>query len=137
MFEIIGKIIIINLEICFKDPRDDGYMVHLRDLLWRHLGEETVLITCDAATEASIPLSGVNGALMTANFGVTPWPVSVPKALALLRKFQKKGPLVDSEFYPGWITHWGFPHSADVSVPSVVKCLEGLLEANASFVMYV
>lgn len=24
----------------------------------------------------------------------------------LLRKYQPNGPLVNSEFYPGWYTHW-------------------------------
>lgn len=29
----------------------------------------------------------------------------------LLRKYQPKGPLVNSEFYPGWFTHWQEPLS--------------------------
>lgn len=27
----------------------------------------------------------------------------------LLRKYQPNGPLVNSEFYPGWFTHWQEP----------------------------
>lgn len=27
----------------------------------------------------------------------------------LLRKYQPDGPLVNSEFYPGWFTHWQEP----------------------------
>ena len=26
-----------------------------------------------------------------------------------LRRFQPNGPLVNSEYYPGWLTHWGEP----------------------------
>lgn len=28
---------------------------------------------------------------------------------ATMRKYQPKGPLVASEFYPGWLTHWQQP----------------------------
>ena len=27
------------------------------------------------------------------------------------RLFEPRGPLINSEFYTGWIDHWGYPHS--------------------------
>ncbi|GIY78383.1 beta-galactosidase [Caerostris darwini] len=53
----------------------------------------------------------------------------------MLRWTQASGPLVNSEFYPGWLDHWGQPH-AKVSSDSIVKTLTDMLEANASVNVY-
>ncbi|GFV89323.1 hypothetical protein TNCV_4151431 [Trichonephila clavipes] len=49
----------------------------------------------------------------------------------LLRYTQADGPLVNSEFYPGYLDHWGHPHSTKTA-ESVVKTLNEMLAANAS-----
>lgn len=52
-----------------------------------------------------------------------------------MRKYEKRGPLVNSEFYPGWLAHWQEPppiiHSDDV-----VKQMKVMLSLNASFSFY-
>lgn len=46
--------------------------------------------------------------------------VNVREAFGVQRLFQPKGPLVNSEFYPGWIDHWGQPHSTrNISVSGI------------------
>lgn len=40
-----------------------------------------------------------------------------------LRRFQNNGPLVNSEYYPGWLTHWGEPLQR-VSTQIVVATLK-------------
>lgn len=52
-----------------------------------------------------------------------------------MKKVQKGGPLVNSEFYPGWLAHWQEPIPV---VPSndVVKSMNIMLAMNASFNFY-
>lgn len=47
-----------------------------------------------------------------------------------------KGPLMNSEFYPGWLAHWGekFPI---VDTKSVVETLKDMLKIGASVNFYV
>jgi len=52
-----------------------------------------------------------------------------------MRKVQKGGPLVNSEFYPGWLTHWQESESI-VDTNDVVKQMKVMLAMNASFSFY-
>lgn len=61
---------------------------------------------------------------------------NVTNAFAPLRKIQPHGPLVNSELYPGWLTHWGESKSVAHSV-YVVKTTRELLAINASLNYYV
>ena len=45
---------------------------------------------------------------------------NVTKAFETMRLFEPRGPLVNSEYYPGWLDYWGDPHSTvDAQVNSV------------------
>ncbi|GIY39110.1 beta-galactosidase-1-like protein [Caerostris extrusa] len=52
-----------------------------------------------------------------------------------LRYTQAEGPLVNSEFYPGYLDRWGHPHSTKTT-ESVVKTLTEMLSMNASVNFY-
>lgn len=52
-----------------------------------------------------------------------------------MRKTQKRGPLVNSEFYAGWLGHWREPMPA-VSADDVVRSLKDMLALNASVNVY-
>lgn len=52
-----------------------------------------------------------------------------------MKKFQKGGPPVNSEFYPGWLAHWQEPHPK-VNSSAVVKQMKSMLSMNASFSFY-
>lgn len=58
---------------------------------------------------------------------------SVP--FSKLRKFQPKGPLVNSEFYPGWLDHWAEGHQKREAA-SIGMYLDKILAMNASVNMY-
>lgn len=45
----------------------------------------------------------------------------------MLRKYQPNGPLVNSEFYPGWFTHWQEPKMATRDTESVAESLRCIL----------
>lgn len=54
-----------------------------------------------------------------------------------LRKYMPTGPLMNSEFYPGWLTHWG-EHFAQTSTNDIVITLEAMLQSkiNINFYMF-
>lgn len=52
-----------------------------------------------------------------------------------MTKFQKGGPFVNSEFYPGWLTHWQ-EQLATVDGEDVVETMKDMLAVNASFSFY-
>jgi len=52
-----------------------------------------------------------------------------------MKTFQKGGPPVNSEFYPGWLAHWQEPHPK-VKSADVVNQVKSMLSLNASFSFY-
>lgn len=54
-----------------------------------------------------------------------------------MRKFAPHGPLVNSEYYPGWLTHWNESFQKVDTWP-VVKTLDEMLKtgANVNFYMF-
>jgi beta-galactosidase len=53
-----------------------------------------------------------------------------------LRRYQASGPLMNSEYYTGWITHWGDKVMSQRTTESVVLGVERMLSLNASFNFY-
>uniref|UniRef100_A0A2K5XRY0 Galactosidase beta 1 like n=1 Tax=Mandrillus leucophaeus TaxID=9568 RepID=A0A2K5XRY0_MANLE len=60
---------------------------------------------------------------------------NMTKIFTLLRKYEPHGPLVNSEYYTGWLDYWGQNHSTR-SVSAVTKGLENMLKLGASVNMY-
>uniref|UniRef100_A0A2K6FWS9 Galactosidase beta 1 like n=1 Tax=Propithecus coquereli TaxID=379532 RepID=A0A2K6FWS9_PROCO len=60
---------------------------------------------------------------------------NMTKIFTLLRQYEPHGPLVNSEYYTGWLDYWGHNHSTR-SVPAVTKGLEKMLKLGASVNMY-
>lgn len=62
-------------------------------------------------------------------------PDKINSSFDLQRKYAPRGPLVNSEFYPGWLDHWQKPHSK-VSTNSVTTALDHILALGASVNIY-
>ncbi|PIO37014.1 hypothetical protein AB205_0046250 [Aquarana catesbeiana] len=90
---------------------DYDYLRHLTKLFRQHLGDDVILFTTDG--------SGTN----------------VTEAFAVQRFSEPNGPLVNSEFYTGWLDHWGEPHSV-VATDRIVKTLTEILDHGANVNMY-
>lgn len=60
---------------------------------------------------------------------------SVSQCFNYLRAVQKRGPLVNSEFYAGWLAHWkeSMPF---VSANEIVRVMKDMLALNASINFY-
>lgn len=107
---------------------DKLYTAWLRDITRRFLVDQVVLFTTDGNADAFIKCGQIAEVYTTIDFGSGG---NVQAAFDVQRKWQPNGPLVNSEFYPGWIDQWGQPHST-VDMARVAKSLDEILALNAS-----
>uniref|UniRef100_A0A2K6L6T3 Galactosidase beta 1 n=1 Tax=Rhinopithecus bieti TaxID=61621 RepID=A0A2K6L6T3_RHIBE len=60
---------------------------------------------------------------------------NITDAFQIQRKCEPKGPLINSEFYTGWLDHWGQPHST-IKTEVVASSLYDILARGASVNLY-
>lgn len=110
-----------------KDPK---YKIHLRDTLRKFLGgnDSVVLFTTDGNGANFLDCGPIPEVLITTDYGDG---ANVTAAISTLRKYQPKGPVVNSEYYTGWLDHWEENHSKR-NAKSVAKTLDEMLSANMS-----
>lgn len=112
---------------------DTQYMLHLRDKVRQHFGEDHVLYTTDGASQGLVSCgSNISGVYPTIDFGPGS---NVTEAFSVQRRFAPLGPLVNSEYYSGWLDYWGKPHSK-VSVKEAVGTLREILDMGANVNIY-
>ncbi|KAI4880206.1 hypothetical protein NFI96_020531 [Prochilodus magdalenae] len=138
---------------------DFDYYRHLVQLFRYHLGEEVVLFTTDGGSLGYLKCGAMQGLYTTVDFGPG---ANVTAAFEAQRHAQPYGPLllhsfssiqlmqdknlglvlkipddfqVNSEFYTGWLDHWGAPHSV-TPTEVVVKSLTEMLDMGANVNMY-
>ncbi|XP_069469235.1 beta-galactosidase [Ambystoma mexicanum] len=111
---------------------DYNYLRHLRTLFRFHLGERAVLFTTDGNGDQYLRCGSIQGFYATVDFGPGS---NVTASFITQRHSEPKGPLVNSEFYTGWLDHWGEHHSV-VSTQAIVQSLNEILAHGASVNMY-
>ncbi|XP_062861639.1 beta-galactosidase-1-like protein [Trichomycterus rosablanca] len=111
---------------------DYNYMRTLRLLFRSFLGEDVVLFTTDGNTDKELVCGTLEGLYTTIDFGTG---TNITAAFQRQRRFEPKGPLVNSEFYTGWLDHWGDKHSS-VQSQEVSKMLREMLSMGANVNMY-
>ncbi|XP_036394746.1 beta-galactosidase [Megalops cyprinoides] len=111
---------------------DYNYLRHLSQLFRSHLGQEVVLFTTDGAGLGYLRCGALQGLYATVDFGPG---ANVSAAFAAQRHAEPRGPLVNSEFYTGWLDHWGERHAV-VSSAIVAKSLNEILALGASVNLY-
>lgn len=76
----------------------------------------------------------VNGTYSTVDFGPG---ANINQSFSYQRQYSPHGPLINSEFYPGWLDLWGHDHST-VGTGEIVKTLDEMLAvgANVNFYMF-
>lgn len=114
-----GPIIMVQIENEYGSyfTCNRKYMEWLRDLTAHHVGGNAILYTTDGPSY--VGCGHVEGALATIDFGAR---TDVKSAWSKLKHYQPKGPLVNSEFYPGWLTHWQ-ENMQRVNTDAIVKTL--------------
>ncbi|XP_068606761.1 beta-galactosidase [Brachionichthys hirsutus] len=111
---------------------DYNYLRHLSTLFRSHLGDDAVLFTTDGAGAGYLKCGSLQGLYATVDFGPGG---NVTAAFEAQRCAEPHGPLVNSEFYTGWLDHWGSPHSV-VPAALVAKSLNEILAVGASVNLY-
>ncbi|XP_030064613.1 beta-galactosidase-1-like protein isoform X2 [Microcaecilia unicolor] len=111
---------------------DYNYMRHLYKLFRNFLGDQVVLFTTDGNSDKELKCGTLQGLYATVDFGPVP---NITQAFAAQRHFEPKGPLVNSEYYTGWLDYWGSNHSTS-SPEKVAQGLYDMLEIGANVNMY-
>lgn len=111
---------------------DYSYLRHLLTIFRIYLGDDVVLFTTDGNTDNELRCGSLQGLLATVDFGPAD---NATKAFELLRRVQPRGPLVNSEYYTGWLDYWGEKHASS-SAEQVSQGLQDILETGASVNMY-
>lgn len=127
-----GNIISIQVENEYGSYKvcDFKYMRHLAGLFRALLGDEILLFTTDGPQ--GLRCGSLQGLYATVDFGPAD---NVTRIFSLLREYEPHGPLVNSEYYTGWLDYWGQNHSTR-STPAVARGLERILKLGASVNMY-
>lgn len=129
-----GNIIMVQVENEYGSfyACDSGYKLWLRDLVKGYVEDKALLYTIDICNQRNFDCGPIPEVYATVDFGVS---ANASKCFDFMKNFQKGGPLVNSEFYPGWLAHWQEPHPK-VKSDDVVKQIKSMLSFNASFSFY-
>ncbi|XP_030133196.4 beta-galactosidase-1-like protein isoform X2 [Taeniopygia guttata] len=111
---------------------DSGYLRHLLGSFRALLGSEVLLFTTDSTRAEELRCGTLQGLYATVDFGPGS---NVTEAFGAQRRVEPKGPLVNSEYYTGWLDYWGEAH-ASTSAAWVARGLEDILQLGASINMY-
>ncbi|KAF9685142.1 hypothetical protein SADUNF_Sadunf03G0023700 [Salix dunnii] len=132
-----GPIIMVQIENEFGSYGDDkAYLHHLVELARGHLGDDIILYTTDGGERENLEKGTIRGdaVFSTVDFttGSDPWPI-----FKLQKEFNAPGksPPLSSEFYTGWLTHWG-EKNAKTDADFTASALEQILSRNGSVVLY-
>ncbi|HXA43912.1 MAG TPA: beta-galactosidase [Candidatus Angelobacter sp.] len=123
-----GPIIMVQVENEYGFYGNDAaYITELKNTL-QEAGFEVPLFQCNPPDVMKNGL--LTNLFQAANFG------SDPRGnFTKLRALQPQGPLLCSEFYPGWFDTWGQPHHYG-NTPRYLADLKAMLEVGASFSIY-
>eukprot|EP00092_Neocalanus_flemingeri_P024878 GFUD01026976.1.p1 GENE.GFUD01026976.1~~GFUD01026976.1.p1 ORF type:complete len:678 (+),score=151.84 GFUD01026976.1:30-2036(+) len=138
LFENGGPIIMIQVENEYGSYGlqtghcDKEYLAEMRDLIIANVGENVLLFSTDGAGSDMVMCGKVANVYSTVDFGCG---ANVKEAFSNQRLFEPNGPLVNSEYYPGWLDHWQNKH-AKVDTKCVVNTLDAMLSLGASVNIY-
>ena len=108
------------------------YLLILRDIFIGNFGEDVILFTTDGYRDEELECGTTSKIFKTIDFGTE---ITPSQAFSQQRKHQPKGPLVNSEFYTGWLDYWGTPHQRR-DADTVAAHLNDILVMNASVNLY-
>ncbi|KAF6774631.1 hypothetical protein AHF37_05737 [Paragonimus kellicotti] len=106
-----GPIIMVQLENEYGSfaPCDRNYMGALNTMVKEHLGPEVIVSTVDVPTRQHLKCgSPFTANLATISFG--PYKDDPDDKFVELFEFQPDRPWVNTEYYTGWMDHWGYTH---------------------------
>ncbi|KFQ78343.1 Beta-galactosidase, partial [Phaethon lepturus] len=135
LYQYGGNIISVQVENEYGSyyACDYEYLRHLLSSFRALLGSEVLLFTTDSTRAEELRCGTLQGLYATVDFGPGS---NVTEAFGAQRRVEPKGPLVNSEYYTGWLDYWGEAH-ASTSSARVARGLEDMLQLGASVNMQV
>ncbi|KAL2516356.1 Beta-galactosidase 17 [Forsythia ovata] len=132
-----GPIIMVQVENEFGSYGDDqAYLHYLVKMARGHLGDDIILYTTDGGSRETLEKGTIPGdtvfSAVDFTTGDDPWPI-----FKLQKEFNAlgKSPPLSTEFYTGWLTHWG-ENIASTDATNTAIFLEKILSKNGSAVLY-
>lgn len=123
-----GNIIMVQVENEYGSfGNDTTYIGIVRDYL-KAAGFTVPFFTCDGPGQLKNDIR--SDIFAAVNFGSDP-----EGAFKALRTVQPHGPLMCSEYYPGWFDSWGDAHHTG-STEKIINDLKWMLDHKASFSIY-
>lgn len=99
-----GPIIMVQVENEYGSYKcETEYRLWIRNETQRHVNDKAVLFTNDGPYQ--VACGKIENVLATLDFG-SGTTYEVDRNWRTLRNVQPKGPLVNAEYYAGWLTHW-------------------------------
>ncbi|NWH59717.1 BGAL galactosidase, partial [Geococcyx californianus] len=134
LYQYGGNIISVQVENEYGSyyACDYEYLRHLLGSFRALLGSKVLLFTTDSTGIEELRCGTLQGLYATVDFGPGS---NVTEAFGAQRFVEPKGPLVNSEYYTGWLDYWGEAH-ANTSSALVAQGLENMLQLGASVNMY-
>ncbi|KAH8263515.1 hypothetical protein KR044_010042, partial [Drosophila immigrans] len=130
-----GKIIMVQVENEYAAyyACDHDYLNWLRDETEKYVENKALLFTVDIPNDR-MHCGKIENVFATTDFGIDRV-FEIENIWKLLREVQPTGPLVNSEFYPGWLTHWQEMNQRRDG-QEVATALKTILSYNASVNLY-
>jgi beta-galactosidase len=124
-----GPVLMVQIENEYGSYGNDrDYLLALKSY-WEKAGLEVPFFTADGATPYMLEAGSVPGAAIGLDPGTS------DKDFAEAARLERGVPVFCSEFYPGWLTHWGEAW-ARVKTEEFLPDLRWLLDHGKSFSMY-
>ncbi|XP_030310286.1 beta-galactosidase-1-like protein isoform X5 [Calypte anna] len=134
LYQYGGNIISVQVENEYGSyyACDYEYLQHLLGSFRALLGSEVLLFTTDSTQAEELRCGTLQGLYATIDFGPGS---NITESFGAQRQVEPKGPLVNSEYYTGWLDYWGEVH-ASTSSAQVAQGLEDMLQMGANVNMY-
>uniref|UniRef100_A0A8D8BTH8 Beta-galactosidase n=1 Tax=Culex pipiens TaxID=7175 RepID=A0A8D8BTH8_CULPI len=133
-----GPIIMVQLENEYGafGKCDKQYLNVLKEETEKYTQGKAVLFTVDRPYDDEIVCGQIPGVFITTDFGLMT-DDEVDTHAAKVRSIQPKGPLVNTEFYTGWLTHWQEKNQRRPAGPLAATLRKMLKDGwNVDFYMY-
>ncbi|XP_052825848.1 beta-galactosidase [Octopus bimaculoides] len=129
-----GPVIMVQVENEYGSyfACDHEYIRHLEGKVNQAFENKAFLFTTDGNSVGLMKCGALQGMYATCDFGVTK---NFTRSFAAQRVIEPRGPFVNSEFYTGWLDHWGEKHHT-VDADKFADSLDLLLRYGANVNMY-
>lgn len=131
-YENGGPVIMVQVENeygSYTSNPDVSYIIWLRDLFQSYLGQNFLLTTedgCGPGYYEYLKNGPIANLYPTVDFGPG---FNITNCFGFQRKISTRGPLINTEYYPGWFDSWGIAHNQGSDIN---KTFIEMLQQNVS-----